>query len=207
MPEATSDRRPSFRLGAVIMAAGGSSRMGSVKQLLVLDGSPLIVRAVDATLGSTARPVVVVLGANAGQIREAIARHSVTVAINPDWSAGLASTIRTGLIALFEADPRLDAVLLAPCDQPALSSDIISRLASLHQATGSIAAARFNGRNGAPAIFGRRNFPQLLALSGDEGARTLLNSGVEAVVPLDLPEMSFDIDTPEDARAWAARSP
>ena len=207
MPEEKSERRPLFRLGAIIMAAGGSSRMGSVKQLLVLDGRPLIVRIVDAMLGSPARPIVVVLGANAGQIREAIANYSVKVVINPEWREGLASSIRTGLVALLEAEPHLEAVLLAPCDQPALSSDVISRLAALYQATGKIAAARFDGRNGAPAIFGRRNFPQLLALSGDEGARNLLNSGVEAVVSLELPEMIFDIDTPEDARAWAARSP
>jgi molybdenum cofactor cytidylyltransferase len=97
-------------------------------------------------------------------------------------------------------------VLLAPCDQPALSSDIIARLAAVHRETGRTAAARFGGRNGAPAVFGRASFERLLSLSGDEGARSLLNGGVELVATLDLPEMAFDLDTPRDARDWASRS-
>jgi molybdenum cofactor cytidylyltransferase len=181
--------------------------MGSVKQLLELEGKPLIARAVDAALGSPARPVVVVVGANAGRVAEPIAGRPVLVALNPDWSEGLASSVRAGLTALLDADPGLDAVLLAPCDQPALTSDIIARLGLLHRDTGRTAAARFGGKNGAPAVFGRGSFAQLLALSGDEGARHLLNGGTEAVATLDLPDLSFDLDTPQDAKDWAARLP
>jgi molybdenum cofactor cytidylyltransferase len=205
MPDPESGGRPPFRFGAVIMAAGGSSRMGSMKQLLKLEGRPLITRAVDAALGSPARPVAVVLGANASQVLEAIAGRPVLVAVNPDWRDGLASSIRFGLAALLDAEPGLDAVLLAPCDQPALSSDIIARLGALQRETGRTAAARFGGRNGAPAVFGRASFAPLLALSGDHGARNLLNENAEAVATLDLPEMEFDLDTPQDARDWAAR--
>jgi molybdenum cofactor cytidylyltransferase len=181
--------------------------MGSVKQLLVLEGKPLVVRALDAALGSPARPVVVVLGSNAERIREAIARMPVTVVLNPDWPSGLASSIRAGLTALVDIEPGLDAVLLAPCDQPALSAEIIARLGALHRETGQIAAARFGGRNGAPAVFGRRHFAQLLSLSRDEGARYLLNGNLEPIAALELPELEMDIDTPADAKDWADRHP
>jgi len=207
MPESDTDARPSFRLGAVVLAAGGSSRMGAVKQLLELEGKPLIVRAVDAALESPARPVVVVLGADADKVRVPIAGRPVSVVVNSEWSSGLASSIRVGMAALLAAEPGLDAVLLALCDQPALSPEIIGRLAALHRATGRIAASRYGGRNGAPAVFGRRHFGALGALEGDAGARRLLNGKPESVAAEDLPEMAIDLDTPGDCRDWSARRP
>ena len=179
--------------------------MAAVKQLLELDGKPLIVRAVDAALGSTARPVVVVLGADADKVQAPIARHPVSVVLNPEWSSGLGSSIRVGLAALLAAEPGIDAVLVALCDQPALSSEIIGQLAALHRATGRIAAARYGGRNGAPAVFGRRHFAALGALGGDEGARKLLNGEPDSVAAADLPEMGVDLDTPDDCRTWMSR--
>jgi molybdenum cofactor cytidylyltransferase len=207
MPEGRPADPPPFRFGAVILAAGASARMGSAKQLLVLEGRPLVVRALEAALGSPARPVVVVLGSNAESIREAIAGLPVEVVFNPGWPSGMASSIRAGITALANIEPGLDAVLLAPCDQPALSSKIIARLGALHRETGLIAAARFGGRNGAPAVFGRKYFPQLLSLSGDEGARNLLNGNAESVATLELPEMGVDLDTPADAKDWSDRHP
>jgi len=205
MPEAETGAEPAFRFGAVIMAAGGSSRMGGVKQLLVLEGKALIARTVDAVLASAARPVVVVLGANAEGVREPIARHPVLAVFNAEWPSGLASSVRAGVAALLAADPGLDAVLLAPCDQPALSAEIISRLAAVHRESDRIAAARFGGRTGAPAVFGRRHFAALRALEGDEGARRLLNRCPQDVAALDLPELGVDLDTPADYRSWVGQ--
>ncbi len=179
--------------------------MGAAKPLLELGGNPLIVRAVDAALGSRADPVVVVLGSDAERVRAAIARHPVRTVLNPEWSAGLASSIRVGLAALLEAAPGLDAVLVAPCDQPALSSAVIGQLAVLHLATGRIAAARYGGRNGAPAMFGRGHLAVLAALTGDQGARALLNGNPEIVAAVDLPDLAFDLDTPADFRDWVSR--
>jgi len=177
--------------------------MGAVKQLIMLGGVPLIARAVDAALGSAARPVVVVLGSRAERVRAPISGKPVTIVLNPDWNSGMASSVRAGMAALLGADPGLDAVLLAPCDQPALSSRVIDALAKLHRESGRTAAARFSGRNGAPAVFGRGHFGELLALSGDEGARGILNSGPEEVSTIELPDLALDLDTPADVRRWA----
>src|SRR5271165_425166 len=205
MPESDAAPGQPFRLGAIVLGAGASSRMGASKQLLELGGKPLIALAVDAALGSQARPVVVVIGADAERVREAISGRPVCVVLNPEWSSGLSSSIRVGMAALLAAEPALDAALLALCDQPALSPEVIGRLAALHRATGRIAASRYGGRNGAPAVFGRRHFAALEALTGDEGARGILNGDPGCVVAADLPEMGFDMDTPADCRDWARR--
>ena len=97
----------------------------------------------------------------------------------------------------------IDAVLVAPCDQPALSAGAIDVLWALHRASGRTAAARYSGRNGAPAIFGRGDFGRLLGLSGDEGARMMLNSDSEKVSTVEMPELALDLDTPDDVRRWA----
>ena len=95
-PAAPAVGTASFRFGIVILAAGASTRMGEPKQLLVFDGRPLLVRAVDAALASAAWPVVVVLGAHAEKIRPLLARHPVLISENPAWAEGMASSVRAG---------------------------------------------------------------------------------------------------------------
>jgi CTP:molybdopterin cytidylyltransferase MocA len=181
--------------------------MGAVKQLLDVGGKPQVARAVDAAVGAGARPVAVVLGASADLVRSAVAERGILEVVNGDWARGLATSICAGLAALLAAEASLEAVLLAPCDQPALSSEVILQLSALHRATGLIAAARYHGRNGAPAVFGRGHFEALLALTGDEGARKLLNADSTRVAAIDLPELGADLDTPEDYASWLDRRP
>ena len=192
----------SLQFGAVILAAGASTRMGEPKQLLPLAGRPLLVHAVEATLASPAWPVVVVLGANAGQIRPVLARYPVLVAENPAWAEGMASSLRAGIETLRQFSRALDAALVVLCDQPAFSADVVARLVAAQRASGrSIAAAHYAGRTGAPALFLREHFPALSALTGEEGARTLLHSLADRVVPVDLPALAVDLDTPADYAA------
>jgi molybdenum cofactor cytidylyltransferase len=194
---------PPFRFSAVILAAGASVRLGRPKQLLEVDGQPLVARAAAAALSAGAHPVVVVLGANADQIRPALDGSKVAVVLNPSWSEGMASSVRAGLQALAKADPGIDAVLLTVCDQPALSADVIRRLLGALQASGrGIAAARYSGRNGVPALLRREYFFALAKLAGDHGARQLLNGAPEVVATVDLPELALDLDTPGDVERW-----
>jgi molybdenum cofactor cytidylyltransferase len=193
-----------FRFGAIILAAGASIRMGEPKQILSLAGHPLVVRAVEAALESSAWPVVVVLGAHAEKIRPLLARHPVLIAENPAWIEGMASSLRTGISTLQQFSRSLDAAVVALCDQPAFSSGIIAQLVSTQRNTGrSIVAARYGGRNGAPALFLREHFTALARLTGEEGARALLNAEPDRIATVDLPEMATDLDTPEDFAAAA----
>jgi molybdenum cofactor cytidylyltransferase len=194
-------------IGAVILAAGASGRMGTPKQLLELDGSPLVARAADAALASPVWPVVVVVGAHGEKVRAALARRPVLVVENPAWTEGMASSIRAGIGALEQFSRNLDGALLALCDQPAFSPAIVARLIAAQRASGrGIAASRYAGRNGAPALFLRPYFAALAALVGDEGARTLLNDDPDRVIAVDLPELSADLDTPTDFDAFKSRS-
>jgi molybdenum cofactor cytidylyltransferase len=194
---------PPFRFGAVILAAGASTRMGTPKQLLELDGRPLVVRAVAAALASPAWPVVVVLGAHAEKIRPVLARLPVLIADSPAWAEGMAASIRAGVTTLRQFSRALDGALIALCDQPAFSPEVIAHLVAAQRTSGrSIAAAHYHGRNGAPALFLREHFETLTHLTGEEGARTLLNGDPARVASVALPELAVDLDTPEDvARA------
>ena len=203
-----TEPRDAFRFGAVILAAGESSRMGAPKQLLVVEGQPLIVRAVEAALASAAWPVVVVLGAHAEKIRPLLARHPVLIAENSAWSEGMASSIRVGVAMLAQFSRQLDAALVALCDQPAFSADTIAQLVAAQPTAGrSIVAAHYSGRHGAPALFLREHFETLTHLTGEEGARALLNGGASLVASVDLPALALDLDTPADYASLQKASP
>jgi len=191
-----------LRFGAIILAAGASKRMGQPKQLLPFDGRPLLLRAVEATLASPVWPVVVVLGAHAESIRPLLTRYPLLIVDNPAWAEGMASSLRAGIGALQQFSRLLDGALVALCDQPGFSTEVITQLISAQRATGrSIAAARYDNRNAAPALFLREHFPTLAAITGEEGARMLLNAAPERVGAVDLPTLAIDLDTPDDFAA------
>jgi molybdenum cofactor cytidylyltransferase len=182
--------------------------MGTPKQLLEVDGQPLIVRAVQAALASAAWPVVVVLGANAEKIRPALARLPILIAENPAWSEGMAASIRTGVTTIQQFSRGLDAVVFALCDQPAFSAEVISQLVATQHATRrGIVAAHYSGRNGAPALFLREHFPTLSTLTGEEGARNLLNGDPAGIATVSLPALAVDLDTPADVASYRERPP
>jgi molybdenum cofactor cytidylyltransferase len=195
----------SLRFGVIILAAGASSRLGTPKQLVLVGGKPLLARMVEAALASEAWPVIVVLGANAEQVRPTLARLPVLAVDNAAWAEGMASSVRTGIAALQQFSRAMDAALIALCDQPAFSPEVIARLVAEHRnSRRGIVAARYGNRQGAPALFAREHFTTLAALTGEEGARELLNGDPAHVAAVDLPELAFDIDTPADVAALTA---
>ncbi|HZZ56655.1 MAG TPA: nucleotidyltransferase family protein [Opitutaceae bacterium] len=190
-------REPAW--AGVILAAGASVRMGRPKQLLEVRGRPLVAGAAAAALEAGLWPVVVVLGAHADAIRPALARLPVLAVDNPAWSEGMASSIRAGIAALAAYSRSLPGAVLALCDQPALSGAALARLREAAAAgAGGVSAARYGGHLGAPAAFRAEHFGALKALTGDGGARPLLQAMGGRVAAIDLPELAADLDTPED---------
>ena len=197
-----------LRFGAVVLAAGGSTRMGEPKQLLRLGGRTLLRRTVDTLLASPTWPVVVVLGAQMASIRPEVARLPVLIVENREWAEGLASSIRTGVSVLEAFSLSLEAALLVLCDQPNLSPDAITRLVDIHVRSGkSIVAAHYAGHPGPPALFARSHFHELMALRGAGGARPLLTRHADLLATVDLPELAADLDTPADYRTFLANQP
>jgi len=197
--EATHSSTPlTPKFGALILAAGSSSRLGQPKQLLVFKGQPLIVRTAEATLAAGASPVIVVLGANAEKIRAVLVQLPVVIVENAAWSEGMGSSIRTGLLALESAAPTLDAALIAVCDQPHFSATATGKLCAALSGDVTISATRHAAGAGVPALFTRAHFPALRALRGHEGARQIIAAHAATTAIVELPELALDIDTPED---------
>ncbi|WP_257450023.1 nucleotidyltransferase family protein [Archangium lipolyticum] len=184
--------------GLVLLAAGGSTRLGHSKQLLRWNGRSLLRRAAETALASGCHPVVVVLGAEADAHRAELAGLSVRDVENTRWREGMGGSLRLGMEALRET-PSLEAVVLMVCDQPAVTAEHLMALRRTHQERGQpIVASGYAGTVGVPALFDRSLFAELEALPASAGARPLLakDPGRVAVVP--LPGGELDVDTPED---------
>lgn len=186
-------------VGLIILAAGSASRMGKPKQLLSYQGSSLISHAVEIGLNSTCKPVVVVLGAYLEKIKPKINKFPVQIIENPHWKTGMSSSIRAGITAIKENNPKLDAVIIALADQPLISSRIFNQLVQSYQQTENIIiAATYGDVIGVPALFSRVLFPELINLRGDRGAKALMRKYKDEVLNISIPEAAIDIDTPED---------
>jgi len=182
---------------AIVLAAGLSRRMGQAKLLLPVEGRPVVRLTVEAVLTGGVEQVVVVTGSEHQPLAEALAGLPVALAINPHPEAGQASSIRVGIGAL---PAGTEAVLIALGDQPFLAAEIIPALLAARERTGkAIVAPRYRDGRGNPVLFSRELFGELLDISGDQGARSVVerDPGRVALVDLDLP-MPQDLDTPED---------
>jgi CTP:molybdopterin cytidylyltransferase MocA len=182
----------------VLLAAGGSRRLGRPKQLVRYRGRPLVLHAVAAARGALpGSPLVVVVGADALRVRLALrrARCNARVIGNAQWQAGMATSVRAGLAAV---GPTAEAALMLLVDQPLVDAAALARLvAAWRRRPGVPAAARYEGRIGVPAVLPRRYWRALKSLRRNEGARALLRE-VAPLTLIDMPEAALDVDTPED---------
>lgn len=192
------------RIDALVLAAGGATRMGRPKQLLPLAGIPLVRRAVEAALGSRCRRVRVVVGAHAREVAGAVVASGVEIVENPDWRDGLASSIAAGMRATVASDPP-EGVLVVLADQPSVTALVLDGLLdAFADAPAAIAACAFSDALGPPAVFGAAHFEALASLGGDRGARALLESHRDGVRVVPFEGAARDIDTPEDYAALLA---
>lgn len=196
---APSKESSASAFGIVILAAGASTRMGKPKQLLPYQEHSLLHHVVETALASVCRPVVVVLGAYAEQMRPEINQLPVQVVENPQWAEGMSASIQAGIQVLNTMPNSIEAVVLALCDQPFISAQAINQLVEAYQTTAQpIIASEYAGTLGVPALFSHSLFPELAALKGGEGAKQVINKYVHEVVGVPFPEGAIDIDTPKD---------
>ena len=196
---------------AIILAAGSSSRMGAgqYKLLLPLDDRPVLAHVIDATLASQARPILIVLGHNANQVRMQIATYTehpdITLIENADYLQGMSTSMRSGLQTIishgyrkFKTWQAVDSALILLGDQPLITPRIIDTLISTWQTTGKrIVAPLYEGKRGNPILFAASLFPELLEVSGDEGGRSVVERHRLELGTVELGDAmaSYDVDT------------
>jgi molybdenum cofactor cytidylyltransferase len=186
-------------IGIIVLAAGSSSRMGRSKQLLEIDGQPLLCRSVHHALAAKPKHIVVVLGANEKPHRGVIEKLPVQIVANFYWKTGMGGSIKTGLSYLLQSGAQLDAVMLMVCDQPALTSAHLQKLIQkFSEKKKAIIASHYSDSAGVPVLFGRSFFSNLLLLGDEHGAKKIIQQFPDQVATVDFPEGSFDLDTEED---------
>ncbi len=183
-------------IGAIVLAAGKSERMGRPKPLLPCRGSTFLGTVLDTLERAHVGAVRVVLGYHAEEVRRGCALPAGIVAINPDPTRGMLSSVRTGLAAL---PPNLDGFLLWPVDHPLVAPGTLRRLVSAFESSKApVAVPVRGGRRGHPALFAMRLAAELEAAPEGEGARAVVRAHEAELVEVDVddPGVVTGIDTP-----------
>jgi CTP:molybdopterin cytidylyltransferase MocA len=187
-------------VSAILLAAGAGSRFGGGKLLARFGGRTLIETALLGLRGSPVDEIIVMVGKDAKELRQACAPYNVRMVENPNWAEGMSTSVRMGLRS---CAPEARAVVVSLADQPLVGAEAVERLIEAFEGGAEVAVATYSGKLRNPALFAREVWPLLLReLSGDEGARVALKHHPELIteVPCDDVADPTDVDTVEDLR-------
>ena len=198
---------PGARIGALLLAAGRSRRMGGPNKLLAeVDGTPMVAHVARRLLASRARPIVAVLGNQADEVEAALGKLPVEKIRNPEFAGGLSTSLKRGIAAL---PPDLDGALICLGDMPLVTGRHLDRLiAAFNPLEGrAIIVPTRRGKRGNPVLWSKRFFPEMAELAGDVGAKHLIGKHAELVgeIEMDDDAILVDIDTPEALDALRQR--
>ena len=190
------------KIPVILLAAGGSSRMGQAKQLLPWGNTSLIQHQLEM-LSPVADPLIVVLGSGAEEIKPVIGDKSVTVVINENWEAGMGTSVAAGVKTLTHF-PRVACALFALVDQPLVNTEHYFKLIQTFcpgkkQIVASLSSSAWLG---VPALFDSYYFEELSLLNGKQGAKSVIQKYSDQVICVDGGHQLEDIDTPEAYRKF-----
>ena len=186
------------RIGAVILAAGMSSRMGEAKQLLRFGENTLLERVIENVRASRVDEIVLVLGHEAKTIQERVGVKNLKVALNEAYQQGMGTSLRTGLSKL---DPAIDAALIVLADQPFVRPATLDLLIDQYQRSkAQIMIPVYKGFRGNPVLLDRSVFPEVMALSGDIGCRAIFGDHLDGIVKVPVEDIGIllDLDSKAD---------
>ena len=187
-------------IAGIVLAAGGSTRMGRPKMLLPAGSGTLLSAAVAPLLEAGLDRVVVVLGDRAEEVRRGArlpVDPRIVLVVCPDWRAGMASSLKRGL----EACAGADAVVVALGDQPGVTAERVRVVTAAFGPGRALVVPVHRGIPSHPLLFGRSLFSELEALSGDVGAREIVRRHEDEAVRIEIEPLP-DIDTEEDYRRF-----
>ena len=193
-----------MKIGTIILAAGDSSRMGGEpKQLLSYKGQTLMRRITESALALQRGPVVVVLGANRARIVPELAGMPITLVDNASWPTGQASSLKTGLAALYLTNKDIEAVLVLHTDQPLVSLGLLLHMIDICNEDGKgIVACRYGTQLSVPALFHRDYITELLQLEGDKGVKWVIGRHRSDCSEVPFEAGSIDLDSKRDVEQF-----
>jgi molybdenum cofactor cytidylyltransferase len=181
----------------VVLAAGGSTRMGRPKQLADLDGRPLLAHVLAALDGAPVDRVVAALGGAADRVLDRVELGRAEPLVVEGWAAGMGHVLAA---TLAQAGGDWAAVVVLLGDQPLVSGRAVARLVEAWRSgAGPVVTATYGGRPGNPKLFDRRLLPELLRLAGDTGARDLVAAHPEWVHQVEVGDLGSDADVDVEA--------
>jgi len=183
-------------ISAILLAAGGSNRLGKPKQLIPWRGTTLLNYTISEIEKSGITDIILVLGASAETITESLINSQLRIVINTNWRSGKASSINAGMKAL---DAETECVMIFLCDQPYIYAKLINRLLKAGQGSqAAIIAPGVDGKPGNPVLFKKSTFEAFSKLHGEEGGKKLFNKFKMELIPWRDERILLDMDTLED---------
>ena len=186
------------RTAAVVLAAGTSARMGTAKQLLQIDGRPLVQHVLDSVQRSRVGEIVLVLGHSAEPIQRELKLEGVKVVLNDNFLQGMGTSLKSGLAAV---DSKVQSALIILADQPFVRPETLDQLIAEHERTrAQIVIPTYRGFRGNPVLLDRSVFPEVMGLSGDIGCRAIFGDHQDGIVKLGVGDVGIllDIDQKSD---------
>lgn len=184
---------------AILLAAGESSRMGSPKQQLPIDGQTLLRKSVLSVTQSVIENSVVVLGFQASVHKRIIQDLPVHTVFHDHWQEGIGSSLKAGLTYAIEKFPFTDAALIVVCDQPFVTTEYINSLIKAYQEKSNpIVASTYSGTLGVPALLNSTYFQKIFELKNNQGAKNIILENSSDTFTIDFPFGAVDLDTPDD---------
>ena len=182
----------------LVLAAGKSSRMKTIKQLLKINNKTLLEIALENAKKINSENVFCVLGANSEKIKEETSTKNINYIFNKNFENGLSSSIICGVDFIQKKQPNVNSILVLLADQPKIDESYLFKIFNIYQKNSTkIIASNYGNKIGVPAIFPDKYFNELLTLKGDKGAKELLNSDKAEIISIHSNKL-IDLDTKQD---------
>jgi len=183
------------KVAAVVVAAGSSSRMPAIKQLLPWKDTTMLGHVIKQLKEAGAAHVFVVLGAHQKEILNKTDTSNITIIHNDNWPQGMGTSIAKTISYLKDNQLEFDGLLVAACDQPLIKLDHYKKLINSCINSGRIISSSYKGGSGIPVVFDKIYFSELSTLAEDVGAKSIVKKHLDRLIQIDAPEAAFDLDT------------
>jgi molybdenum cofactor cytidylyltransferase len=183
------------KVAAVVVAAGASSRMPAIKQLLPWKNTTLLGHVIKQLEQAGAEHIFVVLGANEKEILKTIDSSNIGIIHNQDWPQGMGTSIAKTISYFKDHQLEFDSLLIATCDQPLIKLTHYKKLLNSCINEGRIVASYYNEGLGIPVVFDKIYFNELGTLTHDVGAKSIVKNHLDRLIQIDAPEAAIDLDT------------